>query len=126
MMHAQAAWQKCRIALERNMTKKIFGLVALAVAATPSFAADLWDQQVAMPTAGTQFGVVIDSVLSDFPQDSTYQLQDVEVGAGGWNIDSVSMIVVDNSPSALTGITQATFNVFANTTASPSPLAGND
>jgi hypothetical protein len=102
------------------MTKKFYALGALALATTPAFATDLWNQQVGLPASPGGFGAAIDSVLADLPADSCYQESDVIVGNGGWNVTSISMVVQDNSAGALT-VTQADLNVYANPGSTPLP-----
>ena len=104
------------------MTKKIFALGAVALATAPAFATDLWNQQVGLQA---NWNGAADSILADLPDHSIYQVSDVIVGSGGWNVTSISMEVFDSSPSA-TSITLADLNVFANTGSNTLPTLGND
>ncbi|MHB8635213.1 MAG: PEP-CTERM sorting domain-containing protein [Fimbriimonadaceae bacterium] len=104
------------------MTKRIYALAALAVATTPAFATDLWNQQAGLPVG---FNAFADSVLGDIPNSSVYDLSDVIVGANGWTVNSISMEVVDQGPGA-TSLTQAVLNVFANTGQTSLPAVQNN
>ena len=106
------------------MTKKIYALAALALAATPSFATDLWDQQSGLPAGpNASFPTAADCLFSDFASANTYIASDVEVGAGGWTVNQISMEVVGASVAVET-ITHAQLNVFANPSSNslPTPL----
>jgi len=104
------------------MTKKLMALGALAVAATPSFATDLWNQQIGLPNG---WNGAIDDVLTDDQAKSVYQPSDVLVGPGGWNVTTISMEVFAPGPSAAL-INQAVLNVFANTGQNSLPAVQND
>jgi len=105
------------------MTKRLYTLAALAVATTPAFATDLWNQQVGLANG---FNGFVDEQFTDtgFTQYSTYQSSDVVVGTGGWNVTSISEEFLDNG--ATSGITTALLNVFPNTGANSLPAVQND
>jgi len=103
------------------MTKKLLALGALAVAATPSFATDLWDQQ---PGLTNGFNAFTDEQFTDLPDHSVYNASDVIVGAGGWTVNSISVEGEENgSPGTPT---QALLNIFANTGQNSVPAVQND
>jgi len=104
------------------MTKKIYALAALALATAPAFADDLWNQQVGLPAG---FNGALDDQFIDATNMplSSYQVSDVIVGAGGWDVNSVSMEILDPSGPS---ITQAVLNVFANTGQNLLPAVQND
>ena len=67
---------------------KIFLIGSCALFAVPSFAGDLWNQQVGLTL--TQQTAVTDDIFTDFPNDSSYELSNITVGSQGWNITSIS------------------------------------
>src|SRR5579863_6945717 len=112
-----------RIFIERGiMTKKIIGIGAMALAAMPAFATDLWDQQATFHSSGGSG--FVNQNFTDFPTYSTYDVSDVIVGAGGWNVTSVSVEVIASSTTGILTMTQGLLNVFSNSGSLPG--AGNN
>jgi len=98
-------------------------LGALAALALPAHGADLWNQESAFHTSGG--AGFVDEEFSDFPTYSTYNVDDVIVGAGGWTVNQIQTEVIATNTTAVTGITQARLNLFTNNGTSL-PAAGND
>lgn len=101
-------------------------LAALALAACPAFGLDLWNQQVGV---GPAFASFPDQEYDDGIYDvyTTYMANDVIVGAGGWNVDSISVEMTASSVlGSFTTLTTARLNVFANPGGNSVPAVQDD
>jgi hypothetical protein len=88
------------------------------LAASQCFAGVLWDQQPLDGSTG-----YINQEFGDDPAFSTYQVHDITVTGGGWNITSITEYFTNNG-SAWPGSFDARLNIFALN--GPAPLSTDD
>ncbi|HLK15502.1 MAG TPA: PEP-CTERM sorting domain-containing protein [Fimbriimonadaceae bacterium] len=98
------------------MTKRILALAALGIAAAPSFATDLWNQQVGV---GSSFDGGPDQVFGDLPSATAWQASDVIVGSGGWNVTSISTLATLQAGGTMNLTTTADLTIFAGSASLP-------
>lgn len=106
------------------MAPRFITVLGIALATVPAFGSDLWNQQTGLGNSYASFVGAIDGTYSDASIYSSYQLSDVIVGAGGWNVTSISMVIIDGDPT-VTGINSAILNFF-NNTGTALPPGGDD
>jgi hypothetical protein len=94
------------------------GLLLLVFAMVPVQAGILWQQLPNTSLSGT-----VDQEFPDFVTYSTYQVHDVTVGAGGWNISSITGYYTDVA-HAWPATPDVRISIFAKT--GSLPAAGDD
>ncbi len=100
--------------------KKVLALVALAGCASLASADTLWDQQPSFNVNG-----VVNAIAGNPPFGVTaYTVGDVQVGAGGWTIDSITMYWSRITSNWENDVTQARLYVQPKTGAVPTVLPG--
>ncbi len=94
-------------------------VVIVSLVAAPAMADVLWDQSAYDPA----INALVDQEFGDYPDYSSYMVNDVVTDAGGWEVDSITAYFT-NTASAWAPVTTARLNVFAKTDALPT--AGDD
>jgi hypothetical protein len=93
----------------KYMYKLIF-IVLICIIVPFQIQADiLWNQP---PSTDPQIPAIVDQVWPDYPLDSTYQVHDVEVGAAGWTIQSITTYYTKGYGDWPTGAVEVQLNIF--------------
>lgn len=104
---------------------RYIAVLGIVSAVTLSANAQLWDQSANLG------GGVVAQDFTDFPNYTTYELDDFVVGPAGWNVKRVTIYGVENGNSALTASLELRIFTVPNAGATPfrstsvSPAAGH-
>jgi hypothetical protein len=99
--------------------KKILITMAAAALAAASFGTDLWNQEAPFHTTGGG-GVIDQNFASPYGAYATFNVDDVLVTGGTWNVTSIQTEIIMSLPADFANITQATLNVFSGGSSLPS------